>query len=55
MNSATSTLYHWKESQSGEECVYDYVQTLACQSILKGFDNGVLHSEESCFWTLSIV
>jgi hypothetical protein len=30
--------------------IYKYVK-----SILKGSDDGVMHFEESCFWTLSIV
>jgi hypothetical protein len=28
---------------------------LAVLDILKGSENGVMHFEESCFWTLSIV
>jgi hypothetical protein len=27
----------------------------AYESIMKGSDDGVMHFEESCFWTLSIV
>jgi hypothetical protein len=42
--------------EGGTWSLVSYIASLELYtSVLKGSDDGVLHLEESCFWTLSII